>query len=80
MPELNTERGMLAVGGMSRMLHRCPVKIVWFNQTRIIRIFTFPNDDELLLRYAETLIRRTFGTPDAMKPAKPVSSAEKPAS
>ena len=77
MPELKTERGQLAIGGMSRVLGFCPVKIVWFNQTKIFRIFTIPDNDELMLRYAETVIRRTFGTPDAMKKAKPVPAPRK---
>ena len=78
MPELQFERGQLAVGGMSRVLGLCPLKIVWFNQTNVLRIFTVPNNDELLLRYAETVIRRSFGTPDAMKKAKPVPAPKRP--
>ncbi len=70
--ELAVERGQLAIGGMSKALNGYPVKIVWFNQTQLFRIFTIPDDDQLMLRYAESVIRRTFGTPDAMKLAKPV--------
>ena len=77
MQELKTERGQLAVGGMSRVLGFCPVKIVWFNQTNVFRIFTIPDNDEMMLRYAETVIRRTFGTPDAMKKAKPVPTPKR---
>ena len=73
--ELSRERGMLAIGGISRTL-KMPVKIVWFNQTRVLRFFT-PVDDEILLtKYIETVIRRTFGTKDAMKLAKPVPDNE----
>ena len=69
--KLSFERGQLAIGGISRVL-KAPVKIVWFNQTRVLRFFTPINDEQLLTRYIETVIRRTFGTDDAMKLAKPV--------
>ena len=69
--KLCTEQGVLAIGGISRVL-KAPVKIVWFNQTRMIRIFTLIDDEILLTKYIETVIRRTFGTKDAMKLAKPV--------
>ena len=69
-PELAEERGILGVGGFSETL-RMPVKLVWFNQTRVFRIFALVDDDALMTRYAETAIRRSFGTPDAMKLAKP---------
>ena len=74
---LSDEAGMLAIGGISRTL-RMPVKIVWFNQTRVMRIFTLSEDETLLRKYAETVIRRTFGTKDAMKLARPVVQKEKP--
>lgn len=51
-----------------------PVKIVWLNQTRVLRMFTPVNDEELLTRYAETVIRRSFGTAEAMKKYKKVNS------
>ena len=68
---LAVEKGQLAVGGISRVL-KAPTKIVWFNQTRVLRVFTLVDDEELLTRYIETMIRRTFGTKDAMKRAKPI--------
>ena len=71
--KLSFERGQLAIGGISRVLV-APVKIVWFNQTKVLRFFTLIDDEELLTRYIETVIRRTFGTEDAMKLAKPVST------
>ncbi len=37
------------------------------------RIFTHIDNEAVITRYAETLIRRTFSTPDAMRPAKPVA-------
>ena len=69
--KLTAEKASLGIAGHSRTLNE-KVKIVWFNQTRVIRIFTPLNDETLITRYAETLIRRTFGTEDAMKLAKPV--------
>ncbi len=69
--KLAEEKASLGIAGHSRTLNE-KVKIVWFNQTRVIRIFTPLNDEPLITRYAETLIRRTFGTEDAMKLAKPV--------
>ena len=66
--KLSAEQGVLAIGGISRVL-KAPVKIVWFNQTRVLRLFTPIDDEELLTRYIETVIRRTFGTEDAMKRA-----------
>jgi len=76
-PELKAETGMLSVAGISKVL-AAPVKIVWINQTRRLRIFTTQADKELVTRYAETVIRRTFGTEDAMKLAKPIPP-QKPA-
>ena len=68
---LKKEQGSLSIAGHSRTLNDS-VKIVWFNQTRVLRVFTLINDETLITKYVETLIRRTFGTPDAMKLAKPV--------
>ena len=70
MPSLSVEGASLGIGGRSNIIGG-PVKIIWFNQTRVIRVFTPVNNEELLVRYVETMIRRTFGTPDAMKKAKP---------
>ncbi|WP_455679332.1 hypothetical protein [Streptococcus sp.] len=70
MIELKDEQSSLAIGGESKIL-KVPVKIVWFNQTRTLRFFTlFLDDEKLMERYIETMIRRTFSTPDAMKLAK----------
>jgi hypothetical protein len=68
---LKEEQGSLSIAGHSRTLNDS-VKIVWFNQTRVLRVFALINDDTLITKYVETVIRRTFGTPDAMKLAKPV--------
>ena len=67
---LAEERGSLSIAGHSRTLND-DVKIVWFNQTRGLRVFTHIDDETLITKYVETVIRRTFGTKDAMKLAKP---------
>ena len=67
--KLKDERGMLCIAGHSRTL-KGDVKIVWFNQSRALRLFTLINNETLVRKYVETLIRRTFGTPDAMKLAQ----------
>ena len=67
--KLKEERGVLSIAGHSRTLNE-DIKIVWFNQSRGLRLFTRSNDETLVRRYLETLIRRTFGTPDAMKLAQ----------
>ena len=69
--KLAEERGMLSIAGYSRTLKES-VKIVWFNQTRVLRVFTILDDETLITKYVETVIRRTFGTDDAMRLAKPV--------
>ena len=69
---LAEEKGSLSIAGRSRTLNDS-VKIVWANQTRVLRLFTHINDEPLITKYVETLIRRTFGTKDAMKLAKPIT-------
>ena len=74
-PELKTEQGYLTMAGMSKTLS-APTKIVWINQTNTMRIFTLKDDEDTLKRYAETLVRRTFGTEDAMKLGKPIPEGQ----
>ena len=68
---LAEEQGSLSIAGHSRALNDS-VKIVWFNQTRVLRVFTLLDNETLITKYVETVIRRSFGTDDAMKLAKPV--------
>ncbi|MBO4423789.1 MAG: hypothetical protein J5879_10130 [Clostridia bacterium] len=68
-PEAQRENGGLSIAGISKTLHS-PMKIIWYNQTRVLRFYTFTDDDLLMKKYVETFIRRTFGTGDAMKLAK----------
>lgn len=70
-PELNAEMGILSVAGMSKAL-KAPMKIVWINQTQVLRFFTLSDDELLVKKYVETMIRRTFGTENAMKLGKPI--------
>lgn len=65
--ELKHEASMLGVGGMSKALGGMPLKIVWINQTNIIRIMTPVDDVEFMICYMETVIRRSFGTADSLK-------------
>lgn len=69
-PELEVEMGVLSIAGISKTLG-APVKIVWVNQTQILRIFTTIDNDALMEKYVETTIRQTFGTSEAMKRGKP---------
>ena len=74
-PELDVEMGMLSVAGMSKTL-RAPMKIVWINQTKVLRFFTMTEDEVLMKKYVETMVRRSFGTKDAMKLGKPIPEGE----
>ena len=70
-PELNMEAGMLSIAGISGVLH-APVKIIWYNQTRALRLFTTIDDEVLVSCYVETMARRTFGTDSALKLGQPI--------
>lgn len=74
-PELNLEMGVLSVAGISKTL-RAPMKIVWINQTQVLRFFTLVEDELLIKKYVETTIRRTFGTDTAMKLGKPIPEGQ----
>lgn len=70
-PELNVEMGMLSVAGTSKTL-TAPMKIVWINQTQMLRFFTLLDDELMVKKYVETMVRRTFETENAMKLGKPI--------
>lgn len=72
---MKTENGVLSIAGISTTL-KVPIKIVWFNQTKILRFFTLIDDELLIKKYAETVIRRTFRTQDAMKLGKDISKGK----
>ena len=70
-PELKTEMGVLSIAGISKKL-KAPLKIVWVNQTRVLRLFTLNGDELYIKKYIETMVRRTFGTENEMKLGKPI--------
>lgn len=70
-PELKSENEALSIAGISKTL-KAPLKIVWINQTRVLRFLSFVDDELLMKKYAETVVRRTFGTKDEMKLGKPI--------
>ena len=74
-PELETEMGILSVAGISRTL-KAPMKIVWINQTRVLRFFTLIDNELLVKKYVETMIRRTFGKENAMKLGKTIPEGQ----
>ncbi len=69
-PEISVEQGTLGIGGISSRLND-PVKIVWINQTNVLRLFSISPDESLIRKYVETAVRRTFGTEDEMKAGRP---------
>ncbi len=77
-PELAIESNAIIIAGSSRALGRNPVQIVWYNQSRNLTVFTIANDKELITKYAESFIRRNFGTKDEMKLAMPNPSGNAP--
>lgn len=66
LPSVREEHASLGIAGTSNMA-RGPVKIVWFNQTRMLRIFTATRNDDFILKYVDTMVARSFGTKDQMK-------------
>ncbi|MCR4643536.1 MAG: hypothetical protein K5697_16095 [Lachnospiraceae bacterium] len=81
MPSLNNEREVLSVAGTSRVFKELGfssaqsysglLEVVWLNQTKCLRFFVLEENEELIRKYAESLVRRNFGTADAMKPGRP---------
>ncbi len=59
--ELNTEYATLALAGHSRQIDTI-VKVIWYNQTNRLRIFTTDKDPEHTREYAECMVRRTLYT------------------
>lgn len=74
-PELNSEMGVLSIAGLSKTLN-APMKIVWINQTQVVQFFTLVDDELLVKKYAETTIRHTFSTENAMKLGKPIPEGQ----
>ena len=60
LPSLAREQASLGIGGSSRMLG-CPMKVVWFNQTRTLRLLTMESDQDRVRAFADALIQKRFG-------------------
>lgn len=58
-PELEIERGTLSVAGFSKLL-KAPVKLVLYNQTRMIKVYTPCDDDEAVKEYIEAAASKSF--------------------
>ncbi len=81
MPSLSHEGEVLSVAGTSRVFKELGfsraqsysglLEVVWLNQTKCLRFFVLEENEELIRKYAESLVRRNFGTADAMKPGRP---------
>ena len=56
---LAEEKGSLGLAGHSRKFDRS-LKIVWYNQTRVLRIFSMFDDAALIREYVETMMQRAF--------------------
>ena len=55
--KLKKEKARLSIYGHSHTLNSS-VQIVWFNQTRVLRVITQIDDEIYITKYVETLIRR----------------------
>lgn len=72
LPGIKCEQGVLGIGGMSNIF-KSPLKVYWYNQTNMMRVFSVVDDEAVMKRYIETIIRRKFATFDEMKYYKPIS-------
>ena len=70
MPSLANEHAALGLAGTSKTLNAL-TKIVWFNQTRIIRVFTTVKDQTAIRDYADKILNKDFGTADETKQYSP---------
>ncbi len=68
--EWANEHSLVRVFGKSKVLNST-VSVVFHNQTKFLRVSLALENQEIATAYAETLIRRNFGTPDQLKLAKP---------
>ncbi len=65
------ERSCAIILGKSKSLHGF-VNVFFYNQTQIIKLILPLENKKIATAYIETLIRRSFGTPDQLKLAKPI--------
>ena len=69
---LEEEQSTLGIAGKSKILNQ-NIKLVWINQTNMLRLFAMIRDNVLIEKYVETVIRWIFGTENQMKLGKPIS-------
>ncbi len=69
------ERGCAKIFGKSKSL-KSFVSVIFYNQTQTLKLFLPLENKEIATAYIETLIRRSFGTPDQLKLAKPIPPRE----
>lgn len=72
MPELAKEHKAFTLNAEHSKSLCCPIRIEWFNNENYFTLHVKNNDVDLMKRYAETMVRMTFGTPDAFKLGKPL--------
>lgn len=65
------ERGCAKIFGKSKSL-KSFVSVIFYNQTQIVKLLLPLENKKIASAYIETLIRRSFGTPDQLKLAKPI--------
>lgn len=63
--DVRDEASWLSIAGASKRIGG--VRIVWYNQTRNMKIETMVPIRDIAVAYAETIVRRTFGTADELK-------------
>ena len=70
-PSMDTERRVISVAGFSKVLDK-NMMIIWIANARVMKFITDFDDETLIKKYAETLLRKNFGTENEMKMGKPV--------
>lgn len=73
--EWERERGCTKIFGQSKSL-KSFVSVIFYNQTQIMKLLLPLENKKIATAYIETLIRRSFGTPNQLKLAKPTPPRE----
>jgi len=71
-PSMNNEYRVMSVAGFSRVLNK-NMMIIWFTNARVLKFITELEDETMLRKYAETMLRRNFGTENEMKTGRPIT-------
>ena len=69
--EWGIERNCAKIFGKSKSL-KSFVSVFFYNQTQVVKLILPIENKIIATAYIETLIRRSFGTPDQLKLAKPI--------